>query len=239
MSRRVTATLRGADECDGCAPLNRGSVLVVDDCRVRRDLTERYLAQSAADVGCAWDLESLCGELERRRPDVILLNMSCHDADALLRRSTDNCGASKVIAWGIREVDETTIVRCVEAGVDGYHLRCQTFEELVATTRTVLDGESVCPPVVSAVLLRRVSQLAAERGTPPNDVLLTVREDEVITMLGMGLSNREIAGRLFITEHTVKNHVHNLLTKLGARSRAEAVAIYREYAPRRDSMAQN
>ena len=109
----------------------------------------------------------------------------------------------------------------------------------MATTRTVLDGESVCPPVVSAVLLRRVSQLAAERGTPPNDVLLTVREDEVITMLGMGLSNREIAGRLFITEHTVKNHVHNLLTKLGARSRAEAVAIYREYAPRRDSMAQN
>ena len=235
ISRRVTATLRSADERDGRAPLDSGSVLVVDDCRIRRDLTEQHMGRSAADVRCAWNIESLCDELDRCRPDVILLNMSCHDADALLHRSTETCGASKVIAWGIREVDETTIVRCVEAGVDGYHLRCQTLDELVATTRTVLDGESACPPMVSAVLLRRVSQLAAERGAPPNDVLLTVREEEVISMLGMGLSNREIAGRLFITEHTVKNHVHNLLTKLGARSRAEAVAIYREYVPRRGS----
>lgn len=212
--------------------------MVVDDCRIRRDLTEEHMAKSATDVRCAWNMESLCDELDRGRPDVILLNMSCHDADALLRRSTDTCGVSKVIAWGIREVDETTIVRCVESGVDGYHLRCQTLEELVSTTRTVLDGESACPPMVSAVLLRRVSQLAAARGTTPNDVLLTVREEEVITMLGIGLSNREIAGRLFITEHTVKNHVHNLLTKLGARSRAEAVAIHREHAPGRGSVTQ-
>jgi len=194
-------------------------------------LTEQCIGQAAAEVSCAWDLDSLCDELGQRRPDAILLNMSCHDADVLLRRCTDTCDASKVIAWGIREVDETTIVRCVEAGVDGYHLRCQTLDELITTTRTVLDGESACPPVVSAVLLRRVSQLAVQRATP-SDVLLTVREEEVIDMLGMGLSNREIAGRMFITEHTVKNHVHNLLTKLGARSRAEAVAIYREYVPR-------
>lgn len=205
---------------------NDGSVLIVDDCRIRRELTEQCIRRTAADVRCAWSMESLCGELDQHRPDVILLNMSCHDADALLHRSTDTCGVSKVIAWGIRDADETTIVRCGEAGVDGYHLRCQSLDELVVTTRTVLDGESACPPVVSAVLLRRVSQLAAQRGVA-NDVLLTVREGEVITMLGMGLSNREIAGRMFITEHTVKNHVHNLLTKLGARSRAEAVAIYR------------
>ena len=85
MSRRVTATLRGADECDGCAPLNRGSVLVVDDCRVRQDLTSDT-SPSQPPTSDVRGTESLCGELERRRPDVILLNMSCHDADALLRR---------------------------------------------------------------------------------------------------------------------------------------------------------
>jgi len=235
-SRPVTATVRSTEGRGGLARPNSGSVLIVDDCRIRRDLTEQRVGQAAVDVRCAWNMASLSDELDQRRPELILLNMSCHDNEALLRRSTETRGSAKVIAWGIREVDETTIVRCVEAGVDGYHLRCQSLDELLATTRMVLDGESACPPVVSAVLLRRVSQLAAQRGMP-SDVVLTAREEEVIDMLGMGLSNREIAGRLFITEHTVKNHVHNLLTKLGARSRAEAVAIYREHASRREANA--
>lgn len=232
ISRPMTAILRSADDRNGSTRPNNGSVLIVDDCRIRRDLTEHWVGQTGADVRCAWDADSLRDELAQRQPDVILLNMSCHDAEVLLRRTTEACTASRVIAWGIPEADEKTIVRCVEAGVDGYHLRCQSLDELLETTRIVLGGELACPPVISAVVLRRVSELATQRGVS-GDALLTVREEEVINMLGMGLSNREIAGRLYIAEHTVKNHVHNLLTKLGARSRAEAVAIYRDYVPGR------
>ena len=201
-------------------------ILVVDDCRLRRESVTGFFAKSAGEVGSAWDLDSLSTEFERCRPDVILMNMATPGAPVLLQRCVQLCPASRVVAFGLSEDDEETVVACVEAGVGGYHLRSESLEDLTILINKVLKGDVACSPRVSAILLRRVSELASQR-TVTSDALLTAREEEVLRMLAMGLSNREIASRLCIAVHTVKNHVHNLLTKLGARSRAEAVALYR------------
>lgn len=202
-------------------------ILIVDDCRLRRESVTEFFVTNATQVSRAWDMQSLCDEFDRCDPDVILVNMASYGAESLLRRSAELRGPSKVLAFGLSEVDEATVVLCVEAGVGGYHLRSESLEELLDFVRKVDAGETACSPLLSAILLRRVSELAARRPAA-NDSPLTVREEEVLKLLAMGLSNRDIARRLCIAVHTVKNHVHNLLTKLGARSRAEAVALYRD-----------
>lgn len=77
------------------------------------------------------------------------------------------------------------------------------------------------------MLLRRLSALAAQRQPAAKELVLTAREAQVLRMLEMGLSNRNIADHLGIAIHTVKNHVHSVLTKLGVRTRAEAAALAR------------
>ena len=80
---------------------------------------------------------------------------------------------------------------------------------------------------MSAVLLRRLSSLASAREPVAKELVLTAREVEILRLLEMGMSNRDIAERLCIAVHTVKNHVHSVLTKLGVTNRAEAAARFR------------
>jgi DNA-binding NarL/FixJ family response regulator len=93
--------------------------------------------------------------------------------------------------------------------------------------RQVAAGESLCSPRVSAILLRRLSALASERQLAKEELVLTAREAQILKMLELGLSNRDIAEKLCIAVHTVKNHVHSVLTKLGVSTRAQAVALAR------------
>jgi DNA-binding NarL/FixJ family response regulator len=123
--------------------------------------------------------------------------------------------------------DEMTIVACAEAGIAGYHLRSESLTDLIALICKIADGEAVCPPRVSAILLRRLSALAAERSPAGEELVLTEREIQILSLLELGLSNREIAARLCIAVHTVKNHVHSVLTKLGVSNRAEAASRFR------------
>jgi DNA-binding NarL/FixJ family response regulator len=82
-------------------------------------------------------------------------------------------------------------------------------------------------PRVSGMLLRRLSALAAQQQPVANEAALTPREVQILRMVELGLSNRDIADRLCIAVHTVKNHVHSLLTKLGVSTRFEAAALSR------------
>lgn len=202
-------------------------LLLVDDCRLRRDSVTEFLSRNATEVSRAWDMRSLCEEFLENDPEVIMVNMTTHGAESLLLCSTQLCSPSKVVAFGLSEDDEETVVLCVEAGVGGYHLRSESLDQLLAFVRKVCNGEPACSLLLSSILLRKMSESASQRAVV-NDSLLTARESEVLMLLSTGMSNREIAGRLFIAVHTVKNHVHNLLTKLGVRSRAEAVALHRD-----------
>ncbi|WP_236950302.1 response regulator transcription factor [Mycobacterium sp. MS1601] len=133
----------------------------------------------------------------------------------------------RVIAIGASEADESDILACAEAGVAGYHMRSDSLGDLIVLIHDVAAGISSCPPVVSAMLLRRLSSLAAQSKTSERELVLTAREIQILRMIEMGRSNRDIADDLDIAVHTVKNHVHNLLTKLGVSTRAEAAALSR------------
>ena len=203
-------------------------ILIIDDCTLyRENLATTFVANGTASPGIAWDLPSLVNELQSVTPSVVLLSVGTRDGLMLLQAALRISPDARVIALGVSEDDESTIVACAEAGVTGYHLRSESLDDLLMLLRKVARGESVCSPKVSAILLRRLSVLAAERESGPEELVLTAREIQILRMLEMGLSNRDIAEQLCIAVHTVKNHVHCVLGKLGVSTRAQAVAVSR------------
>lgn len=174
----------------------------------------------------AWSLDSLSAALSRP-PRIVLLNLLTYQSISLLHCVRQLCPTAKVIVIGIVDEDETDVIACAEAGVAAYHLRSESLGELRNLIARVAYGESVCSPRISAILLRYLSTAATERRSVPGDPDLTAREMQILRMLEQGLSNKDIADELCIAVHTVKNHVHSVLGKLGVRTRAEAAAFCR------------
>ncbi len=127
-----------------------------------------------------------------------------------------------VIALGVVE-DQDSVIACAEAGIAGYATPNSSLAELVQTIRAAARGDFSCPPHIAAGLLRRLATVAP-RELPAYQARLTLRECEIVSLIERGLSNKEIARRLGIQLATVKNHVHNILDKLGVARRADAVA---------------
>lgn len=213
---------------DGHGLLREVRVLVVDDYTLYREYLVGVLsAHGAFNTNVAWDLSSLISGIEHSMPGLVLLNMATRDNLMLLRHAFKLSPNARVIALGLSEENEAEIIACAEAGVAGFHLRTESVEELIALLRKVTAGESACSPAVSAILLRRLSTLASERPPVAKELALTAREAQILQMLELGLSNRDIAAQLCIALHTVKNHVHSLLTKLDVSTRAQAAALSR------------
>lgn len=205
-------------------------LLVVDDCLLHREnLAAALVAAGLPVVGFAWDLATLVMAIRDSQIDIVLFNIATADSAALVGVASTTDPGVRVVVLGVPDDDEQAVVACAEAGVAGYHTRRESFEDLLALITRVAAGESVCPPKVSAILLRRLSSLANQQSSASKSVALTAREDQILGMLKMGMSNREIATDLSIAVHTVKNHVHSLLTKLGVGSRAQAVALTLRY----------
>ena len=202
-------------------------ILIVDDNKLSRDNLAAALREHGQAVVVAWDLPSLLGLDQSLHPDVVLLNVTTRDSQALVGAALNLAPSVRVIATGVSEDDETSIIACAESGVAGYHTRYQSFDDLLSLIVTVIDGGTSFSPRVSAILLRRLSSLASERHPSTKELFLTAREAQILGMLRIGMSNREIATQLCIAVHTVKNHVHSVLSKLGVSSRAEAAALSR------------
>ncbi|MBK9179883.1 MAG: response regulator transcription factor [Acidimicrobiales bacterium] len=201
----------------------RISVLIVEDHAMVAEALEEALGAEPGLVAEGW-----CGsiaELEARLglscPDVVVLDFRLPDGDAGdgARLVTRRCPSARVLvlsAWS----DDHALARAVEAGCDGYVLKEQPVEDLVAAIRRVHDGEAVFAP---QLLPRVLALLSGRRRTVGND--LTPREVDVLTSLAMGATTDSIADELGLSVNTVRNHVQSVLTKLGAHSRLEAVAI--------------
>jgi DNA-binding NarL/FixJ family response regulator len=212
----------------GQDPLRDETILIIDDCTLyRENLAATFALYGTAAPSLAWDLPSLVMALEETTPSIVLLNIATRGSASLLRAATEISPNVQVIVLGVSEDDESEIVACAEAGVVGYHLRTESLEDLLVLIRKVAAGKSFCSPRVSAILLRRLSALASQRPPAAKELILTAREAQILRMLELGLSNQDIATQLHIAVHTVKNHVHSLLTKLGVSTRAEAAALSR------------
>ena len=189
----------------------------------------------ASAVRTAADLASMAMAIDRQAPKVILLNLASADSRALLVAAREASPASRVVVIGVREDDVDEIITCADLGVAGYHLRSEPVERLLKLIVSVDAGESLCSPRVAAIIMARLSALAAGQVPTTRVVDLTPREVQILSLIDLGLSNREIADRLRIEIHTVKHHVHNVLTKCGVRRRAEAAAILRRRGGSPDS----
>ena len=134
----------------------------------------------------------------------------------------------KVIVLGITESREG-VLEYVESGASGYVLRESSLDELLSTIRAVSNGQALISPEIAGTLIQRISEFAQVFArlsiAPPESLNLTQRELEVLSLLSDGFSNQEIAEQLVIETGTVKNHVHNILSKLGVSSRDEAAAL--------------
>lgn len=208
--------------------LRRARILIIDDSTLHRESLAAVIATSGTSApAVAWDLPSLTPLLSELSPDIVLLNMVTREGQQLMRLIRAKHPRTRVIVMGISEEDELGIIGCAEAGVAGYHLRSESLSELLALIAKVLAGETCCSPKVSAILLKRLSTLAARRQPEARELVLTAREIQILRMLEMGLSNRDIADQLCIALHTVKNHVHSVLNKLGVSTRNAAAAYSR------------
>lgn len=199
--------------------------VVVDDGRLSRECLAGQLAARGIPTTTAWDVPSLLHEVDGAT--LILLNVETPDSDTLLHLGRDIDTAMRVIVFGLSIDRESEIVACAEAGVSGLHLRTESFEHLMSLINGAGNGRARCSPEVSAILLRRVYAFAAQANPDASTEVLTPREIEILDLIEQGLTNQQIASRLTLTVNTVKNHVHNVLRKLGVGSRSEAVTVAR------------
>lgn len=225
----------GAEELSGVAQADEraggipdAGFLIIDDCKLNREnLAAIFAAHGGSRQGTAWDVPSLRIALSAIVPKIVIFNVRTRDNVTLLRMVRTTCPEAKVIVVGIGEDEEAEIIACAEAGVAGYHLRADSFDDLLALISGVANGESLCSPKVSAILLKRLSAIATKREPETTELVLTPRETQILGLVESGLSNQEIADHLYIALHTVKNHVHSVLNKLGVSTRAAAAAYSR------------
>ena len=203
-------------------------LLVVDDTRLCSAGLALLLGGEpwVAAVEGAVDAEGALERIHRFLPEVVLVNLAMAGSLAILRAIVERAPGTRVVAFSVSESEEE-VVACAEAGVSGYLLRSEALPELRATIESMVRGETRCSPRVAATLLRRVASLAAERQEWAGRTPLTRREHEILGLIAQGLSNKDIAQRLYIEVRTVKNHVHSILGKLQVRHRGEAAAWVR------------
>jgi DNA-binding NarL/FixJ family response regulator len=129
------------------------------------------------------------------------------------------------------EPDAEQFLNAVRLGVAGYLLPDASGSDVVAAVRAVSRGEAVCPPQLCSTLFRFVAQTAKElplqNSTAKPD--LTLRQQQLVTLVAKGLTNKEIASHLNLSEFTVRNHIHRILKQVDAGSRSEAVETIRAY----------
>lgn len=199
-------------------------VLVADDHPVVRQGLRTYLdsRDGIEVVGEAGDGEAAVAAVERLRPDVVLMDLVMPGLGgvAAIRRIRERVPGARVIVLTSFASDDQ-VIPAVHAGAAGYLLKDVEPSGLEAAIRLVHDGEALLDPQVAGRVMREVA-----RPSPSADVTsLTPRERQVLQLLARGLSNRELAEALVVTEKTVKTHVSRILMKLGVHDRTQAALL--------------
>lgn len=204
---------------------------ICDDQALVRDGLKAQLGM-AADievVGEAADGEHAVALARRERPDVMLMDIRMPVLDgiqATQRIAGDPASADvRVLVLTTFDVDEH-VYGALAAGASGFLLKDATPEEILHGIRVVAAGESLLAPTVTSRLVREFARRPTT-GRPDGERLasLTDREREVLSLVARGLSNAEIAEDLVVSPATAKTHVSRILTKLGARDRAQLVVV--------------
>ena len=166
-------------------------------------------------------------ELLAAAPDVVLLDSARQSLSAshLVFKIKHDLARTKVVMVGMED-DEAQFLQAVSEGVTGYILKDASAQEIVRAIRAVAAGEAVCPPRLSAALFGCAARQATFEFNPQfrSELGLSLREQQLVCLIRQGLTNKEIANRLSLSEQTVKNHIHRILKKTGASDRHELIA---------------
>jgi DNA-binding NarL/FixJ family response regulator len=201
-------------------------VLLADDQRVVREGLALVLAlmPGVEVVGAAADGDEAVALAAALGPDIVLMDLRmprCDGAEAT-RQLREKCPATRVIVLTTYS-DDRSVLDALRAGARGYLTKDAGSAEIRAALHEVLNDRAVVDPAVQHHLLDAIATTpAGPAAALPNG--LTPREAEVLALIAGGLTNPEIAARLFISEGTVKSHINHLLPKIDARDRAQAVA---------------
>ncbi|MFC4327952.1 response regulator [Streptomyces andamanensis] len=205
-------------------------VLLADDqSLVRAGFRALLDAQPDIEVaGEAADGEEALRLARDARPDVVLMDirMPVLDGLAATRRITaaPELGDVKVVMLTTFELDEY-VFEAIRSGASGFLVKDTEPEELLRAVRAVVDGDALLSPGVTRRLIAEFAARSKEPAAADALARLTDREREVMTLVGIGLSNEEIARRLVVSPLTAKTHVSRAMVKLGARDRAQLVVL--------------
>jgi DNA-binding NarL/FixJ family response regulator len=217
---------RAAEDSQTGAATPPTAIAIVGGSRLYRDGLAQMLAgrRDVTVVGTAPDADRGVELVRSTRADVVLADVAQPESLPELRRLTSM--GPPVVAL---TVPETTgaVIACAEAGIVGFVTREGALEDLVGAVKSASRGETACSPRTATILLGHIQALGRHRRPPEPEPQtdaagrLTRREREIAVLIDQGLSNKEIATRLFIEVPTVKNHVHNILEKLRVRRRLD------------------
>lgn len=202
------------------------SVCLVDDQNLVRQGV-RSLLDLAADIRviaeCADGAQALL-DIPRIKPDVVLLDLRMPNMSGLevLQALASRNELPPTIILTTFD-DDQLVLQGLKAGARGYLLKDVSLEQLVEAVRVVAGGGSLVAPMVTQRLMAGVARMQNQFTSLEQPDPLTERETEILRLLSGGYSNKEIANSLKVAEGTVKNHVSNILSKLGVRDRTRAV----------------
>ncbi|MFL6074880.1 MAG: response regulator [Mycobacteriales bacterium] len=204
-------------------------VVVADDqALVRTGFTMILSADGIDVVGEAADGAEAVDLVRRTRPDVVLMDIRMPEVDGLeaTRRILSGAGpAPRVLILTTYDLDRY-VYAALTAGASGFLLKDVSPEHLVAAVHLVRSGDALLAPAITRRLVERFAPRDQQAATLHRDLTpLTPRELEVLRLLARGLSNAELAGRLQLSETTVKTHVARILFKLKLRDRAQAIIV--------------
>ena len=201
--------------------------LLAENCLLREALVRVLRKRDDIFVAGAVPFSSSAlDKVAAANPDVVLFDSPniALTGPRMVHRMRQAGANRRVVMVGMEE-DEATFLRAVGEGVVGYVLKDAPAVEIVRVIRAVAAGEAICPPRFSLSLFQCAARDVSFTFKPPQTTRfgLTRREQQLVGLIRLGLSNKEIGSRLSLSEQTVKNHIHRILRKVGASDRLEIV----------------
>ncbi|MFC9628974.1 response regulator [Streptomyces mirabilis] len=205
-------------------------VVLADDQQLIRTALRMVIAdiEDVEVVGEAADGEEAVTRTEELRPDVVVMDIRMPGVDGMeaTRRITTGAGESRIVVLTTFD-DDDYVYGALRAGASGFLVKDMALDDIIGAIRVVAAGDALIAPSVTRRLIQDfTSARSSEPARPRRDLTaITDREREVLTLVGTGLSNTEIAERLFISVATAKTYLTRLLSKLDARDRVQLVII--------------